>query len=303
MNDLQKYNPGLALTTLAAISQHPNSQQEDWKNGELAKLVNRVSLREAIEKGTEVGPLLRENRGELFALVATMIKATVNFFGKSVDKPNQDQIKEIAALVAERSRAMRFEEIAVVLKYGKMGKFGELYYNRLDGPTILSWFEKYEKLEERSLIWEQTNSAHKSVLPQDQKGLPKDPEELHQFLQAERLRLYGTPQEREQKVLAEQIKREEEKRNENNRRKLMSMQIQFSADNRNKLEEYLKREFVPTVTDRERAALGKFATSTALNKTEEATIAAYTKRRQAFIEDYNPITGKRISTETDFETL
>lgn len=82
------------------------------------------------------------------------------------NKPNADQVLEIAKTLVEKYSDYTLEVFAYFFKDAKQGKYGKVF-NRLDGPMIYEWITEFDKNYEAEKIdkimsYESKKSDHHS---------------------------------------------------------------------------------------------------------------------------------------------
>jgi hypothetical protein len=129
--------------------------------GSIVQFVTSVTLPAAIEQGEQLSRINRETPAHALRLVAELVKNLTNFFKTKRALETEDEYYEVAALIIEAHKLLKVEEIAYAFKLAKLGKLGKVF-DRLDGSTILSFVEDYDRSEERSAYFEKRNTQHKS---------------------------------------------------------------------------------------------------------------------------------------------
>jgi hypothetical protein len=130
--------------------------------GSIVQFVTSVTLPAAIENGEQLSRINRETPAHALRLVAELVKNLTNFFKTKRALETEDDYYEVAALIIEGHKLLKVEEIAYAFKLAKLGKLGKVF-DRLDGSTILSFIEEYDRSEERCDYFERRNTQHKTL--------------------------------------------------------------------------------------------------------------------------------------------
>jgi hypothetical protein len=158
-----------------------NSLQQNNKL-ELAKFQSQVTLEKAIE-GTQVSKIKKDNEAGLSKAVKNLIISLAESLNLT-NTVNDAQVFEMTLLIIETYWYLKLEELVLIFKNAKIGKYGKMY-NRLDIQIICEWIETYLRSEERAMYFEKKNTEHKKkeidvkLMPElyEKYRMEKEPEE------------------------------------------------------------------------------------------------------------------------------
>lgn len=116
-----------------------------------------------------IGVLAKVSPAETIKFLAAKMRDAVNFWsvGRTTfdNEDGKARIVELIRLIVQEYSWLKPSDIRMIFQNAKLGKYGEAY-NRMDGPMILSWFNKYA--EERIHLAEELHiRKHRSVQRQD----------------------------------------------------------------------------------------------------------------------------------------
>ena len=123
--------------------------KEKYKN---ANQITIWKLLRETEDHLPIGSIEKGNSVQFYLFMSEVFENELKFWNVGKDlfetEAGQNQALETMRLIVERYRNFRIDDFKMVFKMAKLGDFGPVY-NRMDGPTILDWFKKYnEKREE-----------------------------------------------------------------------------------------------------------------------------------------------------------
>jgi hypothetical protein len=115
-------------------------------------------MEKAIE-GTQVSKIKREDEAGLCRAVKNLITNLAESLNLT-NSVNEAQIFEMTLLIIETYWHVKLEELVLIFKNAKLGKYGKVY-NRLDIQIVCEWIETYLRSEERAIYFEKKNREHK----------------------------------------------------------------------------------------------------------------------------------------------
>lgn len=106
-------------------------------------------------------------KAEIRLAMLKAIDYTLTFFPDSVHKLDVTQAIELVNILLKDFYYIKLEEVLVVLRNGKIGKYGQIY-NRVDANMIYGWFEAYQKerfeyAENKSITEHQKLKSEKTI--------------------------------------------------------------------------------------------------------------------------------------------
>lgn len=113
-------------------------------------------------KGAQISILKKEFPTDLLKAVSTLITTTATSMNIT-NNLNSFQVYEATQLICKEFWYLRLEELILIFKNGKLGKYGRIY-NKLDITIISDWINQYETSEERVCYFERKNTEHKANL-------------------------------------------------------------------------------------------------------------------------------------------
>jgi hypothetical protein len=133
---------------------------------ELIKFQSEVTLEKAIE-GSQLSKIKKSDKAGLIKAIKNLIVSLSDSLNLSVPL-DEAQIFEIALLTIEQYYFLKLDELVLIFKNAKLGKYGKIY-NRLDIQIIFEWIEQYLKSEERALYFERINKRRPDLETADMK--------------------------------------------------------------------------------------------------------------------------------------
>ncbi len=181
--------PPISTTSLIIIC----SQPENFALPAIPKYSSEIVLKDAIDKGTQISKLRRENKNELAQMLFMLIMDIKNWFKTKRGMETQADIGQAVLVIIRRFYYLKIEEIAFAFHNAKAGLYIDVL-DRFDGDSIIQILKAYENNDRNSYLANThmaykgtgTSEVAKTLQSKMEELQKKDPKEI----KAERKKFY-----------------------------------------------------------------------------------------------------------------